>query len=282
MLGKSLGNLHCDLGFFSVTKDYPTPKSYQNGYLICKDIFTKYIYVSILTRDRKAPSIVRAFEDVKRQYEKQVPGSRISCVAFDKERSVMGNIVQNFFKEHKIKFFAFQHSSSKSKIAENGIKLIRTTIARLRTIDGNSLKGWWKLIHPAVNILNNQPIRVGKKFLKYKPSDINLENQDAYAQDQEDASKTLIFSQLAIRREDVESWKYKVGDYVKVKSIVTSSAALGQKRSEINLDPDKFIVLEQKAVLTPSGTIQKLYICRNTEKSYQETFDEYDLALSTK
>lgn len=45
-----LGHLHGDIGFFSVTEDYPTPINYRSGFLVCKDILSRYTYVSVLKK----------------------------------------------------------------------------------------------------------------------------------------------------------------------------------------------------------------------------------------
>jgi len=280
VLVSSLGNLHCDLGFFSVRREYPTPKSYQNGYLVCKDTLSRYLYVSILTKDRAADSIVKAFEDVKYKFKVQNNGFHIQSVAFDKERSVMGNKVQHYFKENNIKFIAFQQSASKSKMAENSIRLIRTAIARLQTIPGNETKGWWKLIDQAVYMLNNQPIRIQGKNLQFTPSQVSVENLPKFREALEKAGKQYFFAQFAIARQLVKTWKFKIGDIVRVKEIAISSAALGQKRSEISVAPTRFIVLEQIATYTASSTIQNQYRCRSFKDQSEETFDEDDLVFA--
>ena len=73
----NLGNLHCDIGFYSINKEYEMPVTYRSGFLVCKDILSRFIFVSILRKNRKADSMIRAFLDIFEQYKKTV--SRSTC-----------------------------------------------------------------------------------------------------------------------------------------------------------------------------------------------------------
>ena len=56
-----LGSLHGDIGFFPITRDYETPITFRSGFLVCKDILSRFTYVSILKKKRDATSMVNTF-----------------------------------------------------------------------------------------------------------------------------------------------------------------------------------------------------------------------------
>jgi hypothetical protein len=132
IVANNLGNLHADLGFYSITRDYSTPLRKRAGYLVAKDVLSRYVYVSILEGNRKAPSIIKAFQNIFRQHAEAFPdGHQIQSVGFDKETSVMSRDVQAFLKDNNIAFHAFEMSSTKSKVAERAIGQIRNVMKRL-------------------------------------------------------------------------------------------------------------------------------------------------------
>jgi len=118
----SLGNLHCDLGFFAVERGYETPSKYRAGFFVAKDVVSRYLYVRILRKNRKAPSIITAFTEIFAAYEKRNPGHRVESVSFDKEPSVLSHSVQQFLHDRHVSFHAFENTASKSKFAESAIR----------------------------------------------------------------------------------------------------------------------------------------------------------------
>ena len=279
-----LGCLHGDIGFFPVTRDYETPVTYRSGFLVCKDILSRMTYVSILKKTRDASSMVKAFHDVFEQFKKQNPGLQVVSLAFDKETSVMGNQVQSFLKENNVSFHAFQNTSSKSKMAEGEIKILRTTIRRLRS---NKEQRWWHLLKPAVDSLNRQPIRVNNKFLKqvdgsyYTPATVNKANVQHFIQQLQKAVPAYFFNQFMINPELIH-FKFQVGDLVRQKLIASSSAVIGEKRSDIALGNTVFEITQKLAYLSKALTPEALYMVRNIQNSKEtEAFDEQEIALTT-
>ena len=131
IITNTLGNLHCDIGKFPIVREYETPVTFRAGYLIARDVLSRYTYVVLLRKEKSADALVRAFEELLAYHSRVHPGHRIKSVSFDKEPGVMSRKVQSFFSENNISFHAFQMSSSKAKMAEGGIRQIRATIARL-------------------------------------------------------------------------------------------------------------------------------------------------------
>ncbi len=67
---------------------------------------------------------------------------------------------------------------------------------------------------------------------------------------------------------------------VQPKLLVTSSAVIGIKRSEVNLEQEAFVVTEQIAYMARNFKIARAYRCSNLATGEEELFDEWDLAES--
>jgi hypothetical protein len=222
--------------------------------------------------------MIFAFRQVIVQFEQQNQGQRVQSISFDQERSVMGKEVQKFFKENNITFFPFSFTASKSKMAEGAIRLIRTAISRLRA--SGTEQRWWRLIHRAVDSLNSQPITVGGKRLDMAPRDVNPSNVSELIEKLQKADPTYFYSQFEIAPGLVK-FKFEVGDLVKPKLIITSSAVLGIKRSEVTLEEETFEIVKQLAYVSKAKTVGRAYRCRSLWNEKIQVFDEGDLALST-
>jgi len=276
---KSLGNLHCDLGFFARKREYETPVSFRAGFLVAKDILSRFIYVTTLNKSKSAKALITAFREVMAQFERQNSGNRVEHVSFDQEPAIMGHQFQEFLKENFIRFHPFTFTASKSKLAENGIRLLRTMIARLQTLPKFEHKRWWTLLQVAADVLNHQKIVVRGKKLSFAPADINDSNLAAFKKELAKADPISELSQFEIAPQFVE-FEFQIGDIVRPKSIVTSSAAIGQKRSEASLDNERFVIERRLAYVNSKGGVGKVYVCRNLENDSIENFDESDIALS--
>lgn len=275
----TLGTLHGDIGFFAVTREYETPARYRGGYIILKDVLSRFLYVAILNKNRNANSIIQGFQKIFNQHSKQFgpDGHKIKSIAFDRETSVMSKKVQNFLLENNISFHPFKYSASKSKMAENAIRLIRTDIKRLANPQKKLY--WWNLMDSIVSSLNQKEIVINKKHLGWAPADINKTNLHRFLQDLDNADPAHYFGQFEIATHQVK-FKYPVGSVVRPKLIVTSSAVIGEKRSEVNLEKDPFIVREHIAYVNAQLEAAPAYRCFNPETTEEEIFDENDLAES--
>jgi len=281
ILVNSLGNLHSDLAFFSARKNVSTPKSFQKGVLFCKDVLSRMLYFVILSKDRKAPEIIKAFKKINHQFQTHSGGHHIQSISFDQERSVMSKEVQDFFQSQSWKFVFFTNSSSKSKVAENAISLVRKDIARLAA--SGKEKRWWHLITLAVNSLNHKPIQINGQFLKrangtyFRPIDVNTKNLDEFITQLHKVSPAYNWAQY-----DVGSrwgnFKFEIGTYVRPKLIVTSSEVLGTKRSEVTLKEEPFKIKDRFVYVTARNTLGNAYVCKSKSKGRIEVFEEDDIA----
>lgn len=278
ILGMSLGRLHADIGFFTKSRDYETPPRYQSGYLVARDVVSRYVYVVILRGNRRAPAIISALEKILKRHREAGLSHSILSIGFDKETSVMSKAVQAFLKENSIEFAAFQHSSSKSKMAENAIKQIRTVMARLIRQTEKSER-WWNLMPQVVRILNSREIYVDGKSTGYTPEKINSENLEAFIQAVYKVSPALFFSQFSVDSRLVK-FKFPVGSFVRAKLLVTSSAAIGEKRSATNLTLESFGVVEQIPYIAKDLSLGRAYKCQDLQSGEVEIFDEKDLVLT--
>ena len=273
IITNSLGHLHADIGYISLSRDYETPKMYQAGILIAIDVLSKFKYAIIIRKQ-----MVKAFEGLLEQHRQTYPnGHLIKSISFDRETSVMGNRVQTFFKENNIQFHAFSFTSSKSKMAENSIRYFRNSLKRLMYND--SSRRWWKILDSLVNFLNQQPIRIRNKSLPWKPADVNQGNLNEFLASVYKANPIQYHSQFSLASE-LAKFKYNLDTLIRVKKIATSSSVL-EKRSEITLDAPIFKILEQIAYLTAAGTIGIAYRCINIETGQEEIFDEAEITITS-
>jgi hypothetical protein len=278
---KNLGYLHGDIGFFPLTREYETPKSFQSGFLVCKDILSRYTYISILHKTRDASSIIKSLGDIFAQFKKQNPTLRVRSLAFDKEKSILSNRVQQFLKDNQVSFHPFQNTRSKSKMAEGEIRIIRNQIRKMRY---NKEQRWWRIIDNAVASLNQQPIRLNNKYIKmkdgnyYTPSNINQDNVKDFISKVEKIVPAYYFNQFMIDP-NLVNYQFKVGDFVRQKLIASSSAAIGEKRSDIALGDKVFVVKKLLSYVSKALTAEPLYVVENIyDPSETEAFDEDEIA----
>ena len=189
----------------------------------------------------------------------------------------MSNKVQDFLRPNNISFHAFKFSASKSKMAENAIQQIRNTMAKL--LQKHPEQRWWWQLQNVVDILNNREIIIRGKKLGWRPRDVTKSNLKEFLRDLQKANPVHIFSQYEIVPHTV-NFKYPVNTTVRPKLIVTSSAVIGEKRSEISLESDLFIVTEHIAYVNARFEIGRAYRCVNKRTLEVEIFDENDLAES--
>jgi hypothetical protein len=278
IITNTLGMLHGDLGYFSVKREYETPVTFRAGYLVLKDVLSRFTYAVILNRTKSADSIVRAFEKILQQHQLQLGDSHpIISVSFDQETSVMSRKVQDFLRERHIAFHAFRYSSSKSKMAEGVIRLIRTKMARLTQQHPN--QHWWVLLKDVVDMLNNEEIFVNGQGLGWRPNQVRQDTLRQFRRDLLKADPAQFFGQYAVFPRPVK-FKFPVGSIVRPKLIITSSAVVGEKRSEVSVERDYFVVTEHIPYVNARLDVGRAYRCLNPRTQEEEVFDEHDLAAS--
>ena len=275
ILTNFLGQLHADLGYFSVTRDYETPISFRHCYLVARDILSRFTYVIILRHGKSADAMVRAFAELLRQHASVHPDYPISSISFDRETSVLSHKVQSFLKENNVSFHAFQMSASKAKAAESAIKQIRSIMTRLLR-DTYPHGRWWQLMPYVVNILNARPVVIDGKNTGFSPQDINTENVQQFIRKIVKAAPAYYFAQFDIAP-SLAKFKFELGTRVRVKSIVISSEVLGTKRSQRNVSNEVYVIEKRRASVTRKLTLEKRYKCKEVDTGQIEYFDEDDL-----
>jgi hypothetical protein len=144
------------------------------------------------------------------------------------------------------------------------------------------------LIHPAVDVYNSRPIQIDGHFINfpdqnvkkyYTPKDVNSGNLRDFILKVQKVAPAYYHSQFDVSRRMVK-FKYNVGDFVRVKLIVTSSEVLGTKRSEVTLNKEIFEIKEQLPYVSRAKTIENAYVCKSTLTGRKDVFDEDDLALA--
>lgn len=276
----SLGHLHGDIGFFPINEHYETPPTYRAGFLICVDILSRFVYIEVLRKNRKAEQIISALTRILQKHNKAGHKHPIRSIAFDQEQSVMGKKVQGFLKENGISFHAFRHSSSKSKMAENTIGRLRALFSKLNVFY-NYTRKWWDMIDDAEYNFNYVwPVVIDGITLPYTPASVTIDNVQDYLDALYKASPVLYFAQFNIDPDKVQ-FKFEIGNLVRAKLVVVSSAVLGTKRSAKRLTDEVFEITHRSAYLKRNRSVGKLYRCKNISNPKEvENFDQDDLALA--
>jgi hypothetical protein len=278
ILTNSLGNLHADLGYEPLRRHYETPKRYRSGYLVAKDVLSRFTYVVILRGSKSADSLISALRELIKKHESLFPdGHRILSISFDRETSVMSKKVQHFLMDNHIAFHPFVFTSSKSKHAEGAIKLIRKTLARFEA-DRPDVP-WWRLMEDVVNSLNNNYIVVDGKQLDFRPADVNKHNLKEFIRQLHNAKPSYFFGQFNVDPRAVK-FKFAKGDLVRPKLLVISSATVGEKRSAQSLADTLFVVDKLIAYTDQKHSVGRSYRCVSVDTGEVQVFDEKDIALS--
>lgn len=275
----NLGHWHADVGFFSINKRYATPPTYRAGFLIARDVVSRYIYAVPLKKNRTADSMISAFKELFNQHNEHLPHVPIKSISFDMETSVLSNKVQEYFNNRGISFHAFKLSSSKAKAAENAIKQVRSAMAVLMR-QNRPKDRWWNLLEDVRKTLNRRKIVIDGKKVGYAPDEINQENLADFLEKLYKVIPAYFWAQIDIDPKLVD-FKYPVGTLVRVKLIATTSAVIGVKRSEINLSDEIFEIEKQIPFITRKMTIGKAYTCRGLESDNVEVLEE-DIIVEAK
>jgi hypothetical protein len=223
----------------------------------------------------------RAFGVVLQQHRAKFghDGHKIVSISFDLEPSVKSHRVQSFFRDNFISFHGFEMSDSKSKVAENAIRLLRTTVARLMAKKPPSERKWWRHVDKAVASLNSQRIEIDGHRFRWTPADINKHNLSAFLRDLYRRVPVFYFAQFEIAPQ-LSKFRFSVGSVVRPKLLATSSAVIGVKRSEENLKQDRFRIEKVLSYVARNFSVGRAYRCVNLRTRQIEVFDEWDLVLS--
>ena len=284
VVASALGFLHADIGFFGKSKHYSTPVTFQAGFLAAKDVLSRYVYLVVLQKNRKAPSMVAAFKTLLQLHKAAGHDFPIRSISFDRERSVVSKEVQKFMESKNIKLTFFKMSKSKAKHAENLIKLVRTDVARLERFHQQQAKKnkvpssrrWWNLLGEVSEGLNSKPILVGGKRLGFTPKDVGESNLEDFLGALYKAKPAAYAAQFQLAPQ-FANFKYPVGTEVRAKLISTSSQILGLKHSETNLEEAVFRIVEAIPYVASDLSVGQSYRCIDVRSGQQEIFDQNDI-----
>lgn len=276
VVSQTLGTLHCDIGYFAKSRHYETPVTFRAGFLVGVDVVSRYVYLVAMKKSKRKEAMVEIFKTLLAVHRAAGHRHSIVSISFDKETSVMSKLVQSFLAEEGISFTAFKMSRSKAKHAEGCIKRVRETMARLQRHYGPKRK-WWTMLGEVAAVLNNREIVInGKRVEGYTPATVTLDNLPDFLSKVYKTDPSAYAAQFNVDPEGV-NFAYPVGTYVRAKLIVTSSAVIGNKRSETNLTDEVFRIVEQKPFVTKLLSIGKGYRCLNLKTGDIEFFSETDI-----
>ena len=277
ILTNTLGQLHCDIGFFPVVREYETPRTFQYGFLVAKDVLSRYVYLELLEARRDAKTLIRVFKRILEYHGRVHPDFPILSISFDKENAMRSGEMKKFLKEHHLNQHLFRLSRSKAKMAENSIKIIRTKVQRL--MENDSQRRWWRILPDVANDMNSEEIVIEGKRMGFCPKDIDSLNVEEFLKRVQKKVPAYFFSQFRIPTQFVK-YKFKVGDIVRPKSLLASSQVIGVKRSQFNLEPQRFRIESLSPFVTKDLQVRPGYRCINVEYGDVEIFAEQDIALS--
>lgn len=273
-----LGTLHVDIGFFPVVREYETPKTFRHGFLVAKDVLSRYTYVELVGGERTADRLIRVFERIFRRHADVHPDYPIRKIQSDKEPGMKGPAMKDFLASYNIERHLFAVSRSKAKFAEGAIRLIRKKVEILTREDPKVR--WWQILPKVEADLNSEEIIVEGKKMGYAPRDIDASNVADFVRRLQKKVPAYYFSQFRIPSQLVK-FKFEVGDVVRPKTLLASSQVVGVKRSQVNLEPLRFEVVAREPFTTKDLRVRPGYRCVNLEDDkHTEYFAEQDIALS--
>jgi hypothetical protein len=277
-----LGHWHADIGYFATNKRYEMPVRYRAGYLVAKDVLSRYVYAVPLIKDKSAESMMRALGQLLEAHRQHLPDVRVKSIAFDRETSMLSRKVQEYLSSENIRFHTFDMSSSKAKFAEGAIRLIREKVAVLMRRQ-NAKDRWWDLLPVVVENLNSQQIVVdGKKIGNFTPGTVRSDTVSAFVKLLHRKVPAYYYGQFDIAPSLVD-FKYQVGTLVRAKLIATSSEVVGNKRSETNLTRQVFVIEEKVPYVTRNMKVGVAYKCREMDNpEHVEVFQEDEIALTSR
>lgn len=273
----SLGMLHLDLGFFPVVRAYETPKTFRYGFLAGRDVLSRYVYLELLEDRKTTKTLIRVFKRLLQKH-RETHGHEIISFSFDKEAAVNSHDMRSFLKENNISLRLFENSSSKAKVAENLIRQVRTKVERLMRDDPK--RRWWRLLPTIQHDLNSQEIILDGKKTGFAPREINKGNLGEFLKKVQKVQPSFLMAQFRIPPHMIK-YKFKIGDYVRVKSLLASSQVIGIKRSQVNLGTQIFRVVDRQPYTTKDSSVRPNYRCKNFFSGDIETFAEQDLVLTS-
>jgi hypothetical protein len=271
----TLGQLHCDIGFFPASRRYKTPPTYLNGFLIAVDVLSRFVYLELLGGSRDAKTLIRVFKRILKKHPKKHP---IVSISFDKENAMRSAEMDRFLAEHHLAKELFGFSSSKAKMAENAIKRVRTQVERLAIAKPE--RRWWSMLPVIAKTLNSREIKIEGKRMGFAPRDVDSHNLEEFMKRLHKKVPAYYASQFRIPTQFVK-YKFKVGDIVRPKSLLASSQVIGVKRSQVNLEPQHFRIDSLHVFVTKDLHARPAYRCINVEYGDVEIFAEQDIALSS-
>lgn len=278
----SLGHWHADIGYFSVNKRYSMPVSYRAGYLVAKDVLSRYIYATPLIKNKSAESMIKALGVLLATHREHLPDVPVKSIAFDKETSMLSKKVQDYLASQHITFHSFDMSASKAKFAEGAIRQIREKMAVLMRRN-HPKDRWWTLLPLVVANLNSQPIVVdGKRIGHFAPKDVTSASVKSFVHVLHKKVPAFYYGQFDIAP-NLVPFKYEIGTLVRAKLIVTSSEVVGNKRSETNLTSAVFVIEEKVPYVTHNMRVGIGYKCRNLDHpELVEIFQEDEIVPTSR
>lgn len=277
ILTNSLGQLHCDIGFFPIVRQYETPKTFRHGFLVARDVLSRYVYLQLLGNAKTTKTLIGVFEKILNHHKKVHPDYPVISISFDREPAIASKEMGRYLAQNHIKRYLFKVSRSKAKIAENAIRIVRNKVERLMV--NNPRRRWWNLLPDVARDMNAEEIVIEGRKTGFAPEEINTSNLKTFLKRVKTLVPSYYFAQFRIPPPLIK-YKFQLGDIVRPKSILASSEVIGVKRSQQNLESQTYTVTSYQPFVTKDLQARPGYLCVDTTYGDREWFAEQDIALS--
>jgi hypothetical protein len=258
---RELGVLACDIAFFGKLKPELGRLSvpYLAGCLVARDVLSRYVYAIPLQKGKTKESIRDAFLKLFEAHSK-VRDYPIRAILFDGEAGVSSLMVKSLLSGKRISLHVYEYSKVKSAMAEGLIKQLRASFERLRLSEENSdASEWHQMVDRVVDSMNAQKLVVNDKRMSFSPNDITRKTLGRFLTELEKLNPVYLFSHYSIDT-DMLDFRYEVGSYVALKQKAISSGSYDEKRSEINVDSEDWVIVKKVAYFSMRMRIVLCYV----------------------
>jgi len=246
---KQLGILAGDIAFLGQRGSHELGRigvSPRNAALVLRDITSKYSYVTHLN-SRNQRDVLSGFQRVLKQHDAVFGAShRIQRVIFDAESSVGSKLLREFFKENQIRLHIVRYSKVGSAHSESLIRQLRSKLKRLKVNEATSQRKWRSLVQEVIDDMNNSKLVVGGKTMHFSPAEVTADTLPQFLSELEARDPASYFRFFSIDTGNLD-FRFPVGSTVQLKRKFIGGNNPLEKRSEVAVDPQRFVVVDHVA-----------------------------------
>ena len=262
----SLGNLQIDIGYFGQTPGMKAPKNIV-GFLIAVDVLSRNVWTEIITNDKSAESLIRAFKKFLKVYTNDMKKNPV-CISTDLEGGFTSRKFQEFcYKKNNIQIVYFTDSKTKSMMAEQKILALKRLYNQLYVAKNGKIKPMFKIIKKLCDVLNNRFISINNKETPYKSKNIKYNNFKSWLNYLNYTDYVRQFDVYIYRSDFYNFDGLKIGDYVRVKLNMSKLSQKPVRRSNQTLTSKIYRIDKLFLYLTKEKTLSPGCLCSTYTKA---------------